>query len=196
MIDIEDFHEDIIGKVIRGRGLSKNQVAADSGLTTTQIRSLLDGQFDEPAVRAIAPVLNLDPDALVVSGQKAWRPEPVELDGLAIFNTPWHDMRVNAFLVWDPESQKAAAFDTGADATGMIDFIREHSLDLTAIYLTHTHGDHIADLDKLSGAIGSPPVLVNPREAIGDAQPADEGHSAEIGALRLSTRLTSGHSIG
>ena len=35
--------------------------------------------------------------------------------GLAQFNTPFGDMTVNAYLVWDEETKEAAAFDTGAD---------------------------------------------------------------------------------
>ena len=32
----------------------------------------------------------------------------------------YHDMTVNAYLVWDPATREAVAFDTGADCGGML----------------------------------------------------------------------------
>lgn len=195
-IDLEDFYEDIIGKAMRGRRLSIGDLSAKSGVATSWIERLLKGDFDEVAARAIAPNLALDPDALVASGQKSWRPDPVELDGLAGFDTPWRDMRVNAYLVWDPATRTAAAFDTGADAQTMIDFAKAHDLAINAIYLTHTHGDHIADLDRLARAFDNPPVYVCARESVDGASLIDESHTAKIGTLKLKTRRTWGHSEG
>ena len=43
-----------------------------------------------------------------------------EIDGLAQFNTTYGDMTVNAYLVWDPATREAVAFDTGADCGGML----------------------------------------------------------------------------
>ncbi len=195
-IDLEDLCEDIVGKAMRGLGISTGQLSRASGVAPDGIGRILDGEFDEAAARGIAPHLGLDPDALVASGRKVWRPEPVELDGLALFNTAWKDMRVNAFLVWDPDSKAAAAFDTGADAGEMIDFARERGLEVGAIYLTHTHGDHIADLESLRSAFGAPPVYVGEREPVDGAGLIPAGHTGQIGALTLESRLTWGHSKG
>ncbi|MFT4549045.1 MAG: hydroxyacylglutathione hydrolase, partial [Verrucomicrobiales bacterium] len=149
-IPIEDHHEDIIGKVIRGKKLKLPAIAAAAGISTDQANALLNGEVDEPAIRALATQLDLDPNALVISANKIWRPQEVDLaDGLAMFNTEWHDMRVNAFVVWDPQTKDAAIFDSGADATTMIEFIEKEGLVVLSIYLTHTHPDHIADLPRL-----------------------------------------------
>ena len=48
--------------------------------------------------------------------------------GLSQFNTPFEDMKVNAYLVWDPDSKKAVAFDTGADCDPMLEAIDAHGL--------------------------------------------------------------------
>ena len=40
-------------------------------------------------------------------------------------NTTYGDMTVNSYLVWDPETKLAAAFDTGADATPLLDETQE-----------------------------------------------------------------------
>lgn len=194
--DLEDFSEDIIGKAMRGQRIDTAELAVRSGITTTQIESLLDGACDETAIRAIAPHLELDSGALLASAQKSWRPAPVELDGLATFTSTWHDMRVNAYLVWDPVSKKAAAFDTGADATEMLRFAKDRDLDIQAIYLTHTDPDHIDALAPLHEASGAPPVFVSHLEALDGATPIDDSHTSAIGALALSTRHTWGHTEG
>ncbi|MCH2059627.1 MAG: MBL fold metallo-hydrolase [Verrucomicrobiales bacterium] len=196
MIELEDFSEDIIGKAMRGLAITPPQLSALSGVGEQHIKALLEGNFNEQAARAIAPHLALSADALVASAQSMWRPDPVEIEGLEIFNTPWRDMRVNAFVLWDPGSGQAAAFDTGADAGAMIDFLEKKSLTLGAVYLTHTHGDHIADLDRLLDTFSQPPVYVSEHEPLQGTIAIAAGHSARIGGLTLETRLTHGHSRG
>jgi hydroxyacylglutathione hydrolase len=196
MIELEDFSEDIIGKAMRGLAITPPQLSALSGVGEQHIKALLKGNFNEQAARAIAPHLALSADALVACGQSIWHPNPVEIEGLEIFNTPWRDMRVNAFVLWDPGSGQAAAFDTGADAGAMIDFLEKNSLTLGAVYLTHTHGDHIADLDRLLATFSQPPVYVSEHEPLQGTIAIAAGHSARIGGLALETRLTRGHSRG
>jgi len=196
MIDLEDFSEDIIGKAMRGIGISPAQLSEASGVNQEHIQDLLQGNFHENAARAISPHLKLSADALVTSGKSMWRPQAVNLDGLEIFNTPWRDMRVNAFILWDPASSQAAVFDTGADAVAMIDFVEERQLRVGAVYLTHTHGDHIADLGRVLEAFAQPPVYVSEHEPLQGAIPIADGHQAKIGGLSLETRLTRGHSKG
>ena len=72
------------------------------------------------------------------------------------FNTVFEDMTVNAYLVWDPATRDAAVFDTGTDVSGMLDTIAAKRLTLRAIFVTHTHGDHIFDLDRLREKTGAP----------------------------------------
>ncbi len=196
MIDLEDFSEDIIGKAMRGFGISMAQLSAASGVNQEHIQDLLRGNFEENAARSISPHLKLSADALVTSGKSMWRPQAVNLEGLEIFNTPWRDMRVNAFILWDPANAQAAAFDTGADARAMIDFVEERQLEVGAVYLTHTHGDHIADLPRVLKAFAQPPVYVSEHEPLQGAIPVVAGHRARIGGLSLETRLTRGHSKG
>lgn len=195
-IPIEDFFEDIIGKTQRGLKIDDESLAGDAGIDVAKLQSLKGGEFDEDAVRKVAPHLKLDADALVVSGQKGWRPEPVDLEGLAVFNTPFEDMEVNAYLVWDPASKKAAAFDSGADASAMADKIRTEGLDLVAVFLTHTHPDHIADLGKLKSVAPDAPLYANTLEPHEGAELFDEGRTFEVGGLTINTATTSGHSVG
>lgn len=195
-IPIEDFFEDILAKTQRGLNISTPELSQLSGVSEEVIASLRKGVPHEESLRAIAPHLHLDADALIVSANKSWRPEPVDLSGLAVFNTPYHDMFVNAYLAWDAASKTAIAFDTGADASDMIGLLHEEDLKLEAIFLTHTHPDHIADLEQLTGVTGHPPVFVHELEHIPGTETFQEGHDWHFGALHLGALHTSGHSEG
>lgn len=195
MIPLEDYFNDIISKAMRGLNLNDAHVGNDAGVQASAVEALRDGKWDPVVARKIAPVLGLGPDALVTAGEKLWAPTPIALDGLAQFNTPYEDMTVNSYLVWDAASSEAAAFDTGADCGGMLDFLAEKKLQLTRIFLTHTHGDHIFDLDRLKEKTGAPAV-VGAGEPIEGAAPFDPGASFSIGKLGVETRLTWGHSKG
>ena len=135
---------------------------------------------------------------VVLVGLIAWglRPQPVEVDGLAQFNTPYDDYRVNAYVVWDAASKTAAAFDTGADAGPIVEFLKSKGLTLTHIFITHTHPDHIAALDALK-AVGSPQVFSNAREPLAGSTTFEIGSAKwTLGALTIEPRLTRGHSEG
>lgn len=196
MIPLEDNLSDIVGKAQRGLRISDSQLAERAGVSQRQVQEIRSGGFNAAVVRKIAPVLQLNADALVDSGNKAWVPEVLQpLDGLAAFNTPFDDMTVNSYLLWDPEQRHAAAFDTGSDCSDMLDFLERNRLRLDAIYLTHTHGDHIYDLDRLKTRTGAT-AFVCKRERIEGAHPFAEGRHFDVGGLRIETRLTWGHSAG
>ncbi len=194
-LPLEDTFGDIIGKAMRGHSLSREQLADRTGIEEEKITALLDGSFDEVAARALAPALQLSPDALLAAARKSYAPAPIQLEGLAQFNTPYEDMTVNSYLVWDPASKEAIAFDTGADAGGMLDLIKEKGLKVVAILLTHTHGDHIYDLDRLREKTGAP-AYVGDREPIEGAETFKEGREFLCGQLVIESRLTWGHSKG
>jgi len=104
-------------------------------------------------------------------------------------------MTVNSYLAWDAASGAAVAFDTGADCSGMLALLAEKKLTLTLILLTHTHGDHIFDLDRLKEKTGAP-AFVGDREPIDGAETFGAGRAFEAGALKISSGLTWGHSKG
>jgi hydroxyacylglutathione hydrolase len=196
MIPLEDNVGDIIGKAQRGLGISDSQLAEKSGIGADQLRKIRDGKFDEASLRAIAPALNLDAVALINLAADKWKPDKLEnFDGLAQFNTRYHDMTVNAYLVWDPASRAAAAFDTGADCSEMVRFASHHKLKVNLILLTHAHPDHVADLPRLREETGGQ-VFAPARESVPGAESIDEGKRFRLGNLEIDTRLTWGHSPG
>lgn len=194
-VPIEDYFEDILGKAARGLGLSASQIADQTGLSRDAIGKALRGEFNEDHVRRLAGPLRLDAEALVAAGRKTWYPNEVDLEGLALFNTVYGDMTVNAFVVWDPATGEAGIFDTGAEAGAMLTFIEGKNLTVKSLFITHTHGDHIAAVDQVVAAY-SCPVFVGEGERSTIGQPFSPGKGFNLGSLEIETRLTWGHARG
>ena len=196
MIELEDNVGDIIGKAQRGLGISDSELAKRSGVGAEAIRKARDGKLDEATLRAIAPVLDLDANAMVDLGRGKWEPEKLEnLDGLAQFNTSYGGMLVNSYLVWDMGAKHAAAFDTGADCAGMLKLATKENLSIKLILLTHAHSDHVADLPRLREETGAE-VFTPARETVPGGERIDEGKRFRIGKIDIEARLTWGHSPG
>ena len=66
---------------------------------------------------------------------------------------------------------------------------------ICAAVLTHTHPDHVADLQRLKKVTGAA-VFVSKLEAIPGAETFEAGHNFTLGKLSIDTRQTSGHSRG
>jgi hydroxyacylglutathione hydrolase len=196
MISLEDNAADVIGKAQRGLGISDSELAEKAGLSAQTIRKMRDGDFDEPALLSVAPILGLDGRALFELAKSEWRPDKIEsFNGLAQFNTDYNGMAVNAYLVWDRATRVAAAFDSGADSKEMLRFVNHHKLNVQLILLTHAHPDHVADLPCLRKETGAD-VFTPAREPVPGAEPIDEGKQFRLGNLHIGTRLTWGHSPG
>jgi hydroxyacylglutathione hydrolase len=196
MIEIEDFHEDILGKAMRGLGLGKSEMTSVLKVEKSQVEAVLNGECDEGVVSGMAEALGLSKSKLIASARKEWTPAPLQLNAVKQFNLPFGSMRVNAYLVWDMGTAKAWIFDTGPDAAPILDFLETEKLSVDAIFLTHTHPDHIACLNQLKQKTHNPPVFVHKLEAIGGANLIDEGFERKIGSLSLRSLHTHGHSVG
>jgi len=194
-IPLEDSFTDILGKAQRGLKLSDETLAQRAGVSIAELHRVKGGEVHAPILRKLAVILNLGSDALIDSANKAWAPEPTEVSGLAQFTTAYEDMTVNSFLVWDSKSGEAVTFDTGADCEPVLLFAKENNLKIKLVLLTHTHPDHIADLQKLTAQTGAP-AWVGRHEDFAGAQPFDEGKTFTVGGLKIETRQTSGHAKG
>jgi hydroxyacylglutathione hydrolase len=157
---------------------------------------LKDGELVEEALLQIASTLGLDAATLLERAKGSWEPEAVELDGLRQFNSPFEDMTVNCYLVWDASSKEAALFDTGADCSAALAAVDEMGLTLKTLFLTHTHIDHIMDRERIVAHSPEVLTLVSALEPVSDATRFQVGDAFSIGTLRVSTRLTRGHSPG
>jgi hydroxyacylglutathione hydrolase len=195
-IPLEDNFNDVLGKAQRGLQLSDEQLAQKAGVCVSDLTRAKEGQFDEAIIRKLAPVLNLKVDALAALGKKSWYPkDPGEVPGLASFTTPYGDMTVNSYLIWDPKTSQGAAFDTGADCSEMAKFAAGKGIKIQMILLTHTHPDHIADLARLK-SVTQAAAFVCKLEAIDGAETFEVSRKFTVGPLKIDTRQTSGHSRG
>lgn len=194
-IPLEDNYNDVLAKALRGLKVTREDLATRAGVAVPVVMGLLDGAFEAGAIRQVAPLLNLGPDQLVALGEGSYYPEVPAPDGLACYNTPFDDYFVNAYLVWDPATKRAVAFDTGSDSSQMLREAQERGLTIELVLLTHTHRDHIMDLESVKRATGAP-AYVSPLESTPGAEPLPEGRTFQFGALKIEPRRTSGHSKG
>lgn len=197
-IPLEDNFTDIIGKAQRGMKISDEDLAQRAEVSMEDLTALKGGKLHVAVLRRVARHLRLGPDTLEVLARKTWYPaQPNFPNGFAAFNTRFEDLTVNSYLVWDSRSKLAAAFDTGTDATAMLDTIAAEGLKLRYIFITHTHDDHIADLPRLAAAT-SAEVWSHELEpvALPGAQTFKENSYFHVGPLSIKTVLTSGHSPG
>ena len=196
-LPLEDQFEDILAKAMRGLTLGESELAARTGVPVETVRRLARGELcDEAALGRLATALNLHPRTLLLSATRSWQPMPVHLPGLHQVNTAYRDMQVNAYIVHLPGQPEAVCFDTGTDADALVEVLRKHSLKLAALFITHTHNDHIAALDRLRSLTGHPPAHARDAEPWPDTQLFSAGQSFTIAGLRIATRATTGHSRG
>lgn len=196
MIPLEDNFADIIGKAQRGLRLSDTELAEKARVSSQQIRKLREGEYDELALVRVGSALGLAGRALEELATGKWQPKDLEkIDGLADFNTRYHDITVNSYLIWDPKTKDGAACDTGADCKEMLRFAKKESVQIRTILLTHAHPDHVADLARLREETGAR-VFAPAKEPIAGAESIEEGKHLRLGKIDIEARVTSGHSPG
>jgi glyoxylase-like metal-dependent hydrolase (beta-lactamase superfamily II) len=197
-LPLEDNFNDVINKTQRGLKISDEDLAKRAEVTAEDLAAVKGGKPIVAVIRRVARHLKLGPDALEALAAKAWYPEqPNFPTGFAAFNTPFEDMTVNSYLVWDSRSKLGAAFDTGANCDAMIDTIHAEKIKLQYIFITHTHDDHIADLAKLAAA-SKAEVWASETEPVNfpGAKTFKENAHFHMGPLAIKTLFTWGHSPG
>ena len=198
-IPLEDQFQDVVGKARRGLRLSESSLAQKAGVPLEAVEAFQKGgaALTDESAGKITGALGLDLPALRDLERGAWHPEEGLLPGtVAAYNVPFGgDMTVNFYLVWDRDGGQAAAFDTGGDCSALLRTLQERSLKLGGIFLTHTHEDHIADLDRLVAETDAP-VYVSALEKFPGVNTVQDGQTFAVGGLTITARLTPGHSPG
>ena len=195
MIPLEDNFADVLGKAMSGLGLCETDVADVSGIPVGDVQRVLAGEFDETTVRGIALSLGLDAGALAHLGRGEYAPVAVTPPWLAAVTSAFHGMTVNAYVVWDLQTRDAAIFDTGTDAKAVLDVVQRENLSVVAIFLTHSHADHIHALDELQRALGVD-AWSSELEPVPGTKVFRPGDLFNAGRQFIRTRLTAGHSPG
>lgn len=197
-IPLEDNFDDVINKAQRGLKISDADLAKRSGISVEDLAAVKSGKPIDAVIRRVARHLRLSPDALETLAHKRWYPEQPRFPrGFAAFNTPYGDMTVNSYLIWDPRERVAAAFDTGASSIGMLDVAHAERLTIRYIFLTHTHPDHVADLERLAKETKAEVWASELEPApLAGAKTFKENVHFHVGTLAIKTLLTTGHSPG
>ena len=197
-IPLEDNFNDVINKTQRGLNISDDDLARLAEVSLADLAAVKAGKPLDAILRSVARPLKLSPEALEALAHKRWYPQqPIFPSGFAAFNTVHEDMTVNSFLVWDARNKIAAAFDTGATCEPMLDLIHAEGLTLRYVFITHTHDDHIADLERLATETKAEVWAseLEPAPYPG-AKTFKENAHFHLGPIAIKTLLTSGHSPG
>ncbi|HEX3876503.1 MAG TPA: MBL fold metallo-hydrolase [Bryobacteraceae bacterium] len=124
-------------------------------------------------------------------------------------------LECNCSIFGDEQSREAMVIDPGDNISRILDILRQHSLTVKAIVITHAHIDHIGGAQKLKAATGAPvymnlsdvelqamlPVqaawlgMAEP-EAVAIDAPAKDGDSLLVGATEFHVLHTPGHTQG
>jgi len=199
MIRIEDNFEDVLGKAMSGLGMSVAELAGRAGVEASRIDALLRGEIHDEALLGVAPPLGLSPQKLLDMAHRRWAPDAQLPEHAFLFNTPfpvpgYEEMTVNSYLIRSGTS--AAAIDTGANADALLDTIARSGLRLEALFITHTHRDHIAALDAIRSAHPDATVHSPAGEPLPGSVALRPGAGLACGELGIEARGTRGHSPG
>ena len=191
MLELEDGHGDILKKAMVGQLMPIKALAEQANIPHQTVRALLEGEVDVEALRKAASALQLSPNALSAIAEGAWMPETPEIEGLLQVVTPFRGWSVNAYIVYDSDGQ-AAIFDTGTDPAPIIQAVRNRGLQVTGIFITHSHGDHIMGLPALREE-WNPPVYAVDIDQVSGAEKIEYDSVYSAGSLTLNTLETVGH---
>ena len=194
--DLEDDFNDILQKAADGLSMGLADLALKADVPESVLKKLFAGTLDEAALRRVAPLLGLRTEALCAIAKGTWYPRPQDISGLWQIPSLYGSMEVNAYLVKIPGTQEAVLFDTGTDASHIFRKMDEASLYLKAIFLTHTHTDHIAELDTLRKCPEHPTIYASVKEPVPEALLLSHDDEIDFGTLTVEARSTSGHSPG
>lgn len=193
---LEDHAGDVVRKARMMAGIPAAESAAAGGVSVEQLGAFEDTGHPPAGLawEALGQRLDLDPGKLrnVAGG---WLPAPVTTAAWREFRqitTTGEGMSVNCYLVWDEATREAALFDTGFDAAPVFALIDEHRLDLRHLFITHSHGDHIAAVEAVRGRF--PKVRLHTNAASAPVEHRNRpGDFVHLGGLRITHRDTPGH---
>ena len=157
MIPLEDTYLEIIKKAAVGHGLGEKKLAELSQLPTTEITDFFNGSYSISTLQAISQILNLDFQSLKAHAEGHSQPPEILLECLLQYQSSFtyhlnQTLSVNHYLLIDAGTKTALLFDTGTDATDTLKFLKNNSLSLSAIFITHQHKDHIWALNQFTEA--------------------------------------------
>lgn len=195
-MNLEDHFGDIIRKARMMKQVSPGTVAEAAGLSEAELAALEDsGQITKrPDFARLAALIHLNAGKLEKFAE-GWLPSPKALSQwreLRMFTTADGGMAVNCFLIWDEATREAALFDTGWNASVILETVSRESLQLRHIFITHSHHDHVAALADLRAAQPAARIHSSSKSVPLD-QRNKPNECVQLGGLRITHRDTPGH---
>ena len=195
-VTLEDHVGDIICKARAMSGVSEAVAAEAAGISTVALQALEEnGNFSGPwNFVALGKMLGLHPQKLEAIA-RGWLPAQKDLSiwhEFRVFRSSGEGLTVNCYLVWDEATREAALFDTGLNATPILDCLSHEQLQLRHVFITHSHWDHVGALPNLREAFPKVRLHSGSQKAPVDQRnkPSEIVH---VGGLRVTHRQTPGH---
>ena len=195
-MNLEDTHLDVLLKAQKAQGITDRDLVKLAEITVPDLNNLRAGRREPTAMEKIARVLNLRPEAIIDLANGHWTAPAAALPPHVLqFTAPFADMTVNHYLVWDPKSLQAIAFDAGTDADPLFAALTRHKLELKKILLTHAHGDHVLELDRIREKTKTP-AFAPEAEPVEGCEPVPNAKRFKVAALTITALTVPGHSVG
>lgn len=204
---LEDYFGDIVGKALRGLGVSESDATAATGLTGLDLRRIASYDLipDDATIRSLAALLGLDGDKLA-GVARGWVPDggndPLDTDALAVDRAVLSaGMEVNAYVMKCKATGEGVIVDAGGQADKIFDLVARMQARITHIFLTHGHGDHVGAVAEVKRATGAP-VHCSDADAgmLGHRSDVDvivgDGWTGRVGQIDIDARSLPGHTAG
>jgi len=195
-VQLEDHLGDIIRKACAMNGVAKTVAARAAEISESEF--LAFGETGKSAQKinlpALAKLLGLNAAKLEAIAN-GWLPAKTDISRwhqLRVIITKDDDFAVNCFLVWDEAARAAALFDTGLDATPILDCLAAERLQLEHIFITHSHWDHVEALPQIRAAWPQARLHSGSKSAPVD-QRNKNSEIIHLGGLCVTHRETPGH---
>ncbi|KAB2663922.1 MAG: MBL fold metallo-hydrolase [Verrucomicrobia bacterium] len=195
-MNLDDTIGDILRKARVSTGTTMEAAATAAGLSVDAYRQFEETGKAPAGTRWVELGARLTLDGGRLQRQHdGWMPEPVDLSKwceLRMLTSTGDGVTVNCYLVWDEVTREAALFDTGYDGAAILSLIDANQLQLKHVFITHSHGDHIAALGAVRERFPKARIHSGNKNAPVEHR-IRSNDFIMLGSLRVTNRETPGH---
>ncbi len=197
ILPLEDELGDVLEKAIRRKGVSLDELAAETGVAAARVLDAIDYRPDltPQELRRLAAFLGLNEVGLCALGSGCY-PSP-EIGSLPFCVWPLrmpHGIGVtNAYLVGECGASRAVLFDTGAGMAALSAVWPRSIRQLDAVFLTHVEAEHAGGLCDVVAGFGAPAAYIPKGARAPCGQPLGEGETRHFAPFTVTAFATPGH---